>query len=646
MKKIKIAVVIASMVVEYAHQTLMGLIEEAKKCNVDVHIFNAQASSDERAKHNAGEYNIYNLIDYSAFDGVVFFANLILANSVFDEVTKKLYEIDIPVISVDTSLDGFYHVGIRNYDGMYGVVEHFIEHHGFTRINYISGLDFNTDSQERLAAYRDAMTDHGLKVEERNIFKGPFTQFSGEEATGEMLRRHTEGGEELPQAVVCATDSIAIGVRSMLLRHGYRIPEDVCISGFDNSFEAQNAVPPLTTVDRDQHNIGVQTCRKIVAAIKGEDTAIHELFPAKPVFSGSCGCGKDDKASKNAIRIKYLNLVQHHEQYLYECNAMIEDLNETQTIEDFLEHLLRYVSAVECAGFYLCLDRELLDNMQFISGNAPEGGFHEEYTVKGFPERMAVAMAYENGHLVEYDDFPSAQIWPWNHEKDEDDSNIYVYSPVHFRDRCMGYAIIKNCDFAQSSLLYNAWLVNISNALESLRMQAHYKSMLAELDRMYVIDPLTGLNNRFGFARYTEDKFQHSIEAGESFMVLFADLDGLKRINDHYGHDKGDIAIVGAANVLRNACMDDEVCARFGGDEYVVYAQGYGESDAVRFCKRMEEHLAAANEKLDEEFVISISYGYRIVTPHEDEILDKYIDEADNLMYANKNRKKSELSNK
>ncbi len=646
MRKVKIAVIIASMVVEYAQQTLDGIVEEAKRANADVYIFNAQTSPDEKIKHNIGEYNIYNLIDYAAFDGVILFANLILGNAMFNEIIERVRKVGVPAVSVDTSLDGFYHVGIQNYEAMRAIVEHFVVHHKFDKINYISGMDFNTDSQERLAAYVDVLTEHNIPVEERRIFKGPFTQFAGEDDAREMLRRRDEEGEALPQAVICATDSIALGVRSMFLKNGVRIPEDVALSGFDNMFEAQNAVPRLTTVDRDQHNVGVQSCRKLLCILRKEKTPMKELFAAVPIISESCGCHNTEVIRLSSIRNKYLELVQHYERYLYECNAMIEDLGEIKSYSEFRTHLYRYVQELDAEGFYMCLDSALVDNLRTVSEGFAVKTFSDDYITRGYPETLKVIMAYEKGEDVEYDTFPSSQMHPWSEEQDPEQSNVYIFSPIHFRDRCMGYTITKNCNFAYSSPLYSTWLINISDALESLRKRAHLRSMLVQLDDMYVVDPLTGLYNRFGFARYTGEKFSESIEYGTELMILFADLDGLKKINDKYGHDKGDIAIKTAADVLRKSCLRDEVCARFGGDEYVVYAQGYSAVEADAFCERLKENLAAANEELGQEFLVDMSYGYKIVRPKSGEIIDKYIDEADNLMYENKKRKKSELSYK
>ena len=122
MKKIKIAVVVASIVVEYAKRTLQGIISEAKAQNADVYIFNAQTNDDDALKHNIGEYNIYNLIDYTAFDGVILFANLIQSYSVVKNVIERIKASGVLTISIDTPIDGFCYVGTENYGAMHSLV--------------------------------------------------------------------------------------------------------------------------------------------------------------------------------------------------------------------------------------------------------------------------------------------------------------------------------------------------------------------------------------------------------------------------------------------------------------------------------------------------------------------------------------------
>ncbi len=92
-KKRRIAVVVASMEVEYAGKTLQGIEKEAHALGMDVYVFNASVSTDETLKHNIGEYNIYNLIDYTLFDGVILFANLIQSYSVYNKIIDAVKKV-------------------------------------------------------------------------------------------------------------------------------------------------------------------------------------------------------------------------------------------------------------------------------------------------------------------------------------------------------------------------------------------------------------------------------------------------------------------------------------------------------------------------------------------------------------------------
>lgn len=636
-KKRKIAVITTNMDVEYAAEIQRGIMGEAQALNFDVYIFNAYVSSDETVKHNIGQYNIYTLANLSEFDGVIVFSNLIQGRLIYDTVEKRLEEIDIPVVGIDAPIGNHYCVGVENYQSMKDIVEHFIVHHNFTRINYISGQSFNTDSQMRLMAYCDALQEHGIPVEQARIFPGTFTSQHGREVALEMLA----SGKELPQAVVCGNDGIALGFCSVLREQGIKIPEQVAVSGFDNTFEARNSVPRLTTVDRSLENIGREAVRKIKRCFEGVHPSENEVFPAVPIFAGSCGCERKEDGEINSVRQRYLHMVDHYEKHLTESNIMIEDLNDSKSFDDFLTRLKHYVEGLECDRFYFCLDKELVEDLKQLGVSDTNRKFRNNLRTEGYAKEMAVPLAYEFNKFVEYGEFPSEWMLPWQQEK-TDGSHIFIFSPVHFRDYCQGYVVIENSEYALTSPLFRTWLINLSNGLENLRKQANLKCMVERLDRLYVVDSLTDLYNRFGFSRYTAESFRTCVKEQKQLMVLFADLDGLKKINDMYGHDKGDIAIKTIADALREACIQGEVCARFGGDEYVVYAADYDEEKAENFCRRFEEALLHYNYAVKQPFSISASLGYEVFVPSPEDAIDKYIDRADKKMYNKKNEKRAE----
>lgn len=107
-----------------------------------------------------------------------------------------------------------------------------------------------------------------------------------------------------------------------------------------------------------------------------------------------------------------------------------------------------------------------------------------------------------------------------------------------------------------------------------------------------------------------------------------------------YGHDNGDVVISLLAYCLQNACTSGEICARVGGDEFVVYGEDYSEQDAVEYCRRLESLLDKANDELKKPYRVAASYGYEVVLPGESDELDRYVDMADDKMYFIKKKKK------
>ncbi len=634
--KRKIAVITANMDVEYASEILQGIYEVAKGYGYDISVFNAFSNQSAISQYHNGQFNIFNLANFNSFDGAILFSNLIRGERIYKSLVDRMKKAGIPVVCIDGPVDGFYYVGVENYQSMKVIVEHFIQHHKFTEINCVAGQVGYSDNQVRVRAYKDALEEAGIEVEEDRIFWGSFSKMHGREAATRMLAY----GEKLPQAVVCASDDIALGVCSVFEERGIRVPEDVAVSGFDNTFKARNAQPRITTVDRSLVQVGREAVNKLKADWAGENPEEREVFPATPIFAESCGCGITDESDEMAVREKYLSFWEHFEKNLYNSNYMTEDLNDNKSFEDMLFRLRGYIATpLACKSFYLCLDSNLVQYLRMLESE--DAGILTECKLQqeGYAPVMSVVLAYENGEFVECEEFLTSEMWPNLEKLEEEGGHSYIFSPLHFRDFCQGYVIVEDSEFAATSMLYRSWLVNLSNCLENIRRQASLQYTLRKTDRMSITDQLTGLYNRNGFAKYTADSFRSSAGKGSEVMVLFADMDGLKKINDKYGHDKGDLAIMAIADALRGACLDNEVCARFGGDEYVVYAENYNEEDARQFCARFALWLTHCNTSLNQPFKIGASYGYKVFVPKEDEGIDKYIDRADEIMYDAKRAK-------
>lgn len=165
------------------------------------------------------------------------------------------------------------------------------------------------------------------------------------------------------------------------------------------------------------------------------------------------------------------------------------------------------------------------------------------------------------------------------------------------------------------------------------------KEYEAAIRALSITDPLTNLYNRRGFMTLAEQQLRIAERTKSCLLLLYADLDGLKQINDTLGHKSGDEALVETAHVLREVFRKMDIIARMGGDEFAVLAPeaSLKHSDIIK--NRLKDELNQRNAGKGHPFNISMSVGITDYEPAHPLSLDELISRADSLMYEQKRRK-------
>ncbi len=181
------------------------------------------------------------------------------------------------------------------------------------------------------------------------------------------------------------------------------------------------------------------------------------------------------------------------------------------------------------------------------------------------------------------------------------------------------------------------------HAVGILRDITERKLMEKEILNLSITDQLTGLHNRRGFLSLAEQQIKIAERNKRSMLLFFADLDGLKWINDTLGHEEGDKALKEAATVLRETFRTSDIIARLGGDEYAALAVDVSEANAEIFTARLQSLIDTRNNQENRRYRLSISVGCSYYNPENPGSIDELIASADKLMYAQKQSKKNLL---
>ena len=154
-------------------------------------------------------------------------------------------------------------------------------------------------------------------------------------------------------------------------------------------------------------------------------------------------------------------------------------------------------------------------------------------------------------------------------------------------------------------------------------------------------DAMTGLYNRQGYELYSGDVFGTARDRHLKLLVIVADLDDLKKINDKYGHIEGDNAINVSARALQTCCGNGEYCVRSGGDEFIIFgAYDYDNAIPIFYRSRIDGYLARYNTSVDKPYSVGMSAGFFIDYVDNYDNIDQCLKIADERMYANKASRK------
>ncbi len=646
MKRKRICLVTISPESEYPNRVMTGVFAQCKKYGYDVVVVSALVSVCNYYKNYLyGELNIYNIINFDLFDGFIITpVPMTEAQNVFlyNRLLEQFKNCPKPVVSIDMEF-GNYPVIYTDDESPFKVItEHLIYTHKCRHFDILTGPEDSPLTQMRLKGIAETLSENNIKLDDEHIFRGDYWYSGGDR----LANRYISGELDLPDAVICLSDHMALGLINRLQKNNINVPDDLLVTGFGAVREAAINTPPLTSFVPGHAKTGAEAVNYLRAIIDPSATIFPYAENIRDALKLGTSCGCDEDFSYTRV---YFKSEQSGTKFNYDDTSIWDNINMSLLQESYMAENLTGAETPEiCLGkiyeskyllkpykkFYLCLNENWLNVDSDITD--------------GYSNRILLAVsAEENTRMHGWDNhvfvgeersvsFSKQGMLPAFTEDLNDgfaEPHVFYFAPIHFGKVSLGYAVLQNdlSNPAPIGEVFRNFLRNINNALEMCRTK-NRSIYLSEHDEM------TGLMNRRGMDVAMQKKIKSS-RAGAKIFALMIDMDDLKKRNDTYGHFEGDNGLLVVSKAVRSITDPGEICVRGGGDEFIVLGVGDYNADNMREkLSRFRGYLETANETMNIPVEASIGYALQDLDKKEDyQIL---LDKADEKMYEIKRSKK------
>lgn len=576
------------------------LNKELRKYGYKLIIYNSLLNVYDNSAYDEGSSSIFELIKFEILDCLIVFDRGFSNKQYGSNLISRAKEKGVPVIVVNAEIDGCYCI-VDDFKTSYkNLIRHVIREHNAKDTFFMAGYRWNPESLDRLACYKKALGEENLSFDESMVGYGDFWDVPAVEELNRLL----EERRTPPQAIFCANDCMAMAVIRRLNELGYRVPEDVIVTGYDGIEEGKYFIPNLTTIKENSEGEAMECARLVNEILENKAQMKAIRVPYKVVFNESCGCPSEEDFSDYRTRMAesmWLNRdISGHETAVFEG---VDIFLSCQSLSEMLENLKEYDLEYDSCLFIRSMLLESLDIMYESHLNLD---YSKEYVVLS-------SKSDEEFGLTEY---PDAETLIPNCEEWLENDDVLIENALYVENYQFGIYLYKTTDIRVMSNHSNriSRALNLSFGIVYDRMIQ--KGMQMELEQSLFTDSMTGIANIKGLERWFTDFSSKKKNHEKGIAVLVYKLDKYKYLYDNYGVEEIENIMVKIAEFLMKSNGKIKYVAKKSDDEFVVidYSGEYDGKENIKelMTQRVNETMSAVenyNALRSKEYSIALNSG-------------------------------------